>query len=259
MMLHVEIKGQGTDLVLLHGWGMHGGVWRSVCDALAEHCRLHIVDLPGMGHSPPCHPYTLERVAGAVAEYIPPQAVVCGWSLGGEVAMRLALDHPALVGRLILVGSTPCFVNQPNWDCGIDAEVFSSFAAQVAADYHPSMDRFLGLQAFGGESSRQQMRALREHFASRPAPSGQVLRDALTILLETDMREEFAKLPMPLQIVHGNRDTLAPVSAARWMAAQKSRSVLNVIHGASHAPFLSHPGAFVEAVLEFIGTPEHAG
>lgn len=252
MSLHVETRGQGPDLVLLHGWGMHGGVWRGVCEVLEAHFKLHLVDLPGMGHSPACEPYTLQTLADHVARYVPTGAALAGWSFGGEVAMRLALDFPARIRKLVLIGSTPCFVNKEDWKIGVAPEVFGAFAAQVAADYHPSMGRFLGLQAFGGESSRTQMRELREQFASRPEPAQALLQQALTVLLETDLRQDFAKLKPPVQIIHGDRDTLAPVAAARWMAGQLPDATLNVIPGASHAPFLSHPTAFVDAMTGFL-------
>jgi pimeloyl-[acyl-carrier protein] methyl ester esterase len=258
MSLYVEQFGQGPDLVLLHGWGMHGGVWHGVCDALAQTHRVHVIDLPGMGHSATCDPYTLVHLAQVVAGQMPARAAVCGWSLGGQVAMQLALDHPEKVDSLWLVGSTPRFVNQPDWRNGIAADVFREFAAQIAADYHPSMGRFLGLQAFGGDSTRQQMRELREQFAARPAPSPEVLQQALRILLETDLRADISRLTLPTLIIHGNRDTLAPVAAAHWMAAQLPHAQFKEISGASHAPFLSHPSAFLEAAAQFTEL-QHAG
>lgn len=255
MTLHVDITGHGPDMVFLHGWGMHGGVWRGVCDALAEDYRLHLIDLPGMGHSPACQPYTLSRIAEVVAQHVPSQSILAGWSFGGEVAMRLALDFPERLQRLVLIGSTPCFVNQHDWHHGVAPEVFRNFAEQVAADYHPSMSRFLGLQAFGGESSRQQMRALQEQFASRPAPALHVMLAALEVLLDTDLRAACTGLHLPVQLIHGNRDTLAPIAAARWMAQHLPDAQLHEIPSASHAPFLSHPAAFVAAIRN----PSHAG
>ena len=248
MSLHVEITGQGPDLVFLHGWGMHGGVWRGLVDALAQDYRLHLVDLPGMGHSPSCQPYTLKQIAEVVAQHVPSRATLAGWSFGGEVAMQLALDFPERLQRLVLIGSTPCFVNQAGWLHGVAPEVFRRFAEQVAADYHPSMSRFLGLQAFGGESSRQQMRELREQFSARPAPVPAVLQEALEILLTTDLRQACLALQMPVKLIHGNRDTLAPIAAARWMAQHLPDAQLHEIAGASHAPFLSHPAAFLAAL-----------
>lgn len=252
MSLHVEILGDGEDIVLVHGWGMHGGVWTSVRDALAQRYRVHVADLPGMGLSPACAPYHLQQLAQELAAIVPPQATVCGWSLGGQVAMQLALEFPQKIRRLVLVGATPRFVNAQDWDYGVSAGVFSQFAEQVAADYHETMTRFLGLQAFGGESSRALMRELRERFFERPVPGGEVLQQALRILLETDLRGRMAELRLPALLVHGNRDTLAPVAASRWMAERMPGARLRVIDGASHAPFLSHPATFMSELTQFL-------
>ena len=80
--LHIEICGQGAPLVLLHGWGMHGGVWAGVADELARHHQLHVVDLPGYGGSAALTPYTLETLAARLIDALPPHFDVCGWSLG---------------------------------------------------------------------------------------------------------------------------------------------------------------------------------
>lgn len=252
MSLHIETLGSGEDIVLLHGWGMHGGVWDGVRDALAEGHRVHVVDLPGMGWSAPCQPYDLSTITQVLAQAMPPRATLVGWSLGGQVAMQWALDHPQQVERLVLVGATPRFVNGGDWQCGVAAEVFNAFAAQVAADYHDTMTRFLGLQAFGGESSRGVMRELRERFFARPVPEGAVLQAALGILLETDLREALPALQQPTLLIHGNRDTLAPADASRWMATQLPDVQLRVIEGASHAPFLSHPTTFIDELQRFL-------
>lgn len=258
MSLFVETSGSGDDVVLIHGWGMHGGVWSEVRDALARQHRVHVIDLPGMGWSSACSPYNLQQLAAELTEALPPQATVCGWSLGGQVAMRLALDYPDRVGKLVLVGATPRFVNGGDWTTGVAAEVFDQFAAQVAADYHDTMTRFLGLQAFGGESTRTLIRDLRERFFARPAPAGEVLQQALCILMDTDLRDEVANLRMPVLLIHGNRDTLAPDEASRWMAGRLANPTLRVIAGASHAPFLSHPATFLSEVTQFIERTESA-
>ncbi|MEZ5623317.1 MAG: alpha/beta fold hydrolase [Nitrosomonas sp.] len=56
--MHCEILGNGPDLVLLHGWAMHGGVWRGVREQLAMKYRVHLFDLPGHGLSPMLEPGT---------------------------------------------------------------------------------------------------------------------------------------------------------------------------------------------------------
>jgi pimeloyl-[acyl-carrier protein] methyl ester esterase len=252
MSLHLETVGQGPDLVLLHGWGMHGGVWGPVVEALADSFRLHLLDLPGLGHSGSITPYTLDSLVGAVAEIAPARAAVCGWSLGGQVALRWALTRPQQIEKLVLVGTTPCFVSGADWDAGIDAEVFRQFAAQVQQDYRATLSRFLALQAHGGDASKDTIRHLREHFFERGAPDPEMLQRGLQILLQTDLRNDIANVARPALVLHGDRDRLAPVKAGRWLSRHLPEAQLRVCAGASHAPFLSHPTWFVVALKEFL-------
>ena len=89
MSVHVESVGRGRPLVLLHGWGMHSGLWSPLLPWLIESYRLHLVDLPGHGYSdalvtPP--PLSLRRVVEAVELAMaetPAPLMILGWSLGG--------------------------------------------------------------------------------------------------------------------------------------------------------------------------------
>jgi len=263
--LHVEIIGTGPNLVLLHGWGMNGAVWQPLVKRLSKLFTLHIVDLPGMGLSRPIEPFHLHAVAEKVAEILPANADIVGWSLGAQVAMRIALDYPDLVRRLVLVGATPCFVNRSfdqisveyksTWDVGIEPEVFGNFADNVNEDYHKTMTQFLTLQCMGANDARSTVKLLRNKFAERPTPTSQTLYRALDILLETDLRAEIEHIRKPTLLVHGDRDTLAPVQAAHWMMKTLPVGFLRVMSGASHAPFLSHQEQFIDAIVQFLEPP----
>ncbi|MEQ1488816.1 MAG: pimeloyl-ACP methyl ester esterase BioH [Methylotenera sp.] len=265
--IHIESIGSGPNLVLLHGWAMNGAVWQPLVKSLSKQFTLHIVDIPGMGSSRPLEPYHLHIIAEKIAEMIPANADLVGWSWGGQVAMRLALDHPDAVRRLVLVGSTPCFVNKsaiknntdtlPDWNAGIAPEVFSKFADNVDADYHKTMAQFLTLQCMGDTSARSTVRLLRKKFEERPAPTTQTLLKALAILLDTDLRAEVASLRKPTLLIHGDRDTLAPVQAAHWMMQNLPVGYLRVMAGASHAPFLSHQEQFIDALVQFLEPASH--
>lgn len=250
--LHVEVSGHGPDIILLHGWGMHGAIWGHTVDCLAASHRVHVVDLPGMGHSAPITPYTLDALADTLVAMLPGPATVLGWSLGGLLAMQMAARQPDQVQRLILVGTTPKFVQDTGWACGMPGDVFIGFAEQVTADYLSTMQRFLALQAFGNATSRDLLRELRARFHAGPLPDQQALQQALAILLGSDLRRLATQLQQPALVLHGDRDTLAPVAAASWMQAQLPQAELAVIAGASHAPFLSHPRQFMQAVNRFL-------
>lgn len=255
--IHQDIIGKGQPLVLIHGWGMHGGVWQPLVKKLSQSFELHIVDLPGMGLSHDMVAENLDDMVAALLPVLPPRANVLGWSLGGLVAMRLAMQHPTLVEKLVLVGSTPRFVNtapdDPQaWQYGMAAAVFQKFAQQVGADYAATLIKFLTLQCMGANDARSTIKQLRQALAGRPVPSALALESALNVLLQNDLRSDLPVLQQPVLLIHGDRDTLAPVQAANWLVQHLPHASLRVIAGAGHAPFLSHTAQFIESVHDFL-------
>ncbi|HUW51169.1 MAG TPA: pimeloyl-ACP methyl ester esterase BioH [Sulfuricella sp.] len=252
MKLHIETIGAGPDLALLHGWGMHGGVWDGVRDTLARRFRLHVVDLPGYGVSPAIEPCTLESIARNVAAVLPDKTHVCGWSLGGQVALEMALLFPEKPASLVLIATTPCFTVQDDWPWAVPREVLLGFVAALETDYEGTLKRFLALQARGDDEVRMVLKRLRDGLFAKGRPSEEVLRAGLAILLESDLREQAAMIKTPTLLLHGERDMLTPVGAAHWLAERMSAARLEVVAGAAHAPFLSHPEKFTEIVAGFL-------
>ena len=252
MSVHVEIIGQGQPLVLIHGWGLHSGVWQPLIKRLASKYMLYLVDLPGHGSSRPIEPFHLHAIADEVSQQIPGVSDILGWSLGGLVAQRIALNQPDRIRRLILCGTTPCFVNKVGWFAGIDSSSFEAFADNVSHDYKAAMLQFLTLQCMQSSDRRSTIKQLRASFETRPTPTQTTLGRALNILLDSDLRHEVADIRKPTLLIHGDRDTLAPVQAAHWMMQQLPIGFLRVISGAAHAPFLSHSEQFIETLNQFL-------
>jgi pimeloyl-[acyl-carrier protein] methyl ester esterase len=250
--VHLQIQGQGPPLILLHGWGLHGGVWETTAAALAHEYRVIRVDLPGFGASAPLRtPYTAETLADAVATAVPEPAIWIGWSLGGLVALAAAA-RGAPVEKLVLVGATPRFVQAPDWPAAVAPEVLSAFAAELETDYQATVLRFLALQARGSERAREELRSLREMVLARGAPSLAALRGGLAVLRDSDLRPSLPALHLPALVIHGERDVLVPLAAAQTMMSTLPRARLAQLAGAGHAPFLSHPDAFTETLLSFL-------
>ncbi len=250
--MHIDITGNGPPVVLIHGWGLHGGVWARTAKALAGHHTVLSVDLPGFGASAPLDvAYTATALAQAVATRVPADAAWVGWSLGGLVALAAAgMGVP--MGRVALVGATPRFVQAPDWPDAMAGEVLAGFAADLAADWRAAVSRFLALQARGSERARDELRALREMVFARGEPTAQALRGGLDVLRDGDLRDVLARVQVPALVIHGRRDTLVPPAAAAETMRRLPRARLALIDGAGHAPFLSHPDQFEQTLAAFL-------
>jgi pimeloyl-[acyl-carrier protein] methyl ester esterase len=254
MTLYIETQGQGPDLVLLHGWGLHGGIWEGIAPPLARDFTLHRVDLPGHGRSANlAGDYTLEAVAEAVLAAVPTQAHWLGWSLGGRVAMQAALLAPARISKLIAVAASPRFLAEPgsHWP-GVEPQVLEGFARGLEQDYRKTLQQFLAIQALGSERAKQEIRLLREGLFAHGEPALAALRGALGILQSADLREQLPAIHCPTLFLAGERDTLMPVEAAQLSAQMIPHARLEVVAGAGHAPFISHPDIFLHHVRQFL-------
>ncbi|MCV2885828.1 pimeloyl-ACP methyl ester esterase BioH [Aestuariibacter sp. AA17] len=248
--LFTETRGNGPDLVMLHGWGVNSGVWQPISHLLQDHFRVTYIDLPGFGRNAhyPIMPYTLNNLSTVVSAYIPSRARVLGWSMGGLLAQHIALTRQDLAG-LITVASTPKFVSEGSWP-GIKPAVLSMFEKQLKGDFTKTLDRFLAIQALGSASAKNDIKTIQHHVEQLPMPSEVALHNGLVILSETDLREKMQTISIPMLQIFGKLDSLVPKAAIELM--QHNQNVTqHIIDHASHGPFISHPEAFIDGLLNW--------
>lgn len=250
--IHVETFGKGPDLVLLHGWAMHSGIWSSVRKRLAQYFRLHLVDLPGHGLSPTPSTNTLntlESMSNIVTEALPESSIICGWSLGGQVAMELALCIPERIKKLILVSTTPSFVQREDWIWGMEADTLNLFIRNLKRDYVSTLNRFLSLQVRGSVNTSVLLRQLRKSVFQEGKLNEAGLQMGIEILFTSDMRKRIKNINKSVILLQGENDVIAYPNAARWMHEHLQGSELIMLPHCGHTPFLSHADQFIASII----------
>ncbi|HIF4731535.1 TPA: pimeloyl-ACP methyl ester esterase BioH [Citrobacter amalonaticus] len=244
-----QTRGEGNcHLVLLHGWGLNAEVWHCISEELSSHFTLHLVDLPGFGRSQGFGAMALEEMAERVLQQAPENAIWLGWSLGGLVASQVALTHPERVQALVTVASSPCFSARDAWP-GIKPDVLAGFQQQLSEDFQRTVERFLALQTMGTETARQDARALKKTVLVLPMPPVDVLNGGLEILKTVDLRESLTSLTLPFLRLYGYLDGLVPRKVVPLLDALWPESESLIFARAAHAPFISHPDAFCQALV----------
>lgn len=250
--LYCTVSGEGRPIVLLHGWGLNGAVWQDLAAALAEDACVCVPDLPGHGRSARLALEGLTETGSTLLGHVQQPAVWIGWSFGALVALALASRWPECVRKLVLIGTNPRFVQGPDWPAAVAMDVFTQFAHDLGRDYAGTLQRFLSLQLGTGPAARPALRRLREAVFAHGLPAPDALASGLRLLAGTDLRGDVPAIRAPALIVHGGRDTLAPLAAGTWLAAALPQARLMSIPDAGHAPFLSHPAVVAAAIREFI-------
>jgi len=248
----VSVDPQKVSCLLVHGWGMNRTVWQPVIEKLPPWIDVRTMDLLGHGQRVDESFSNLLSLANDVKAHCArikkkgQPLILVGWSLGGLACLQMAADSTADVDVFILVSCNPCFVNRENWQYGVDGAVFKQFAQSLKKDFSGTIRRFLSLQVKGSESGREILRDLREKILQQPQPNANSLEAGLTILQNTDLRDQLENVKQPVNWLLGGRDGLVNAKLAKILTQ------VTVFEKAGHAPFLSHTDVFVKRIVKII-------
>ncbi len=250
--LYKEVYGQGEPVIMLHGWAMHTGVWRTFAKALATNRQVVCLDLPGHGLSANVRPYTLESIVDAVCAELPEHAcVLVGWSLGGNVALRLAEKYPHRIKSLVLIASNPHFIKADSW-LGMDSQMLKEFANNLQKNCAQTILRFMNLQVQGMLEAKTSLKEIKIAMQECAFPVPEVLMGGLEILQTVDQRKALSSLKIPVLMILGEQDTLVPVLVGEQCQAQQPRIDLKIIAGAGHIPFITDHNQMLTLIQDFL-------
>ncbi len=239
-------------LVLLHGWGSSAAVFAALAGALAEFADVGTLELPAHGErrAEP-FPRDSQRLLDWLHARVPAGVVLVGWSLGGQLALRLALRHPRHLAALVTIATSPCFLRKPDWPFGMAPSAWDAFRTGLAHDPAAQLARFAALQAHGDRHARELVRELRAAAGAGPESAGELLA-ALDELGASDLREQLAGLRTASLHVLGERDAIVDARVADELLRLQPQASVWVVPGAAHAPLLGAPRALAARIADFI-------
>jgi pimeloyl-ACP methyl ester carboxylesterase len=223
-----EERGQGTALLLTHGYGATSSMWKPQCEALGERFRLIVWDIRGHGRSDAPADESLYSESAAVAS-----AVIGGLSLGGYLSLAFHFAHPRRVRALMLFDTGPGYRSEEG------RRRWNAMSEELARGLDER-----GLAALGGGAEVRTA----EHRSAR----GLALA-ARGILAQRDARviESLPAIAVPTLVLWGERDE-AFVKPGEYMAAKILGATRVVVPSAGHAANLDQPQAFDAAVTSFM-------
>ena len=247
-----------NDLVLLHGWGMNSAVWQPLLGQLQSVFRVTLIDLPGHGYSQEGHSQASKLVNGSLEEWVtaiaamlPEKSILLGWSLGGLVALKLALNNPDKLSGVILMTATPSFMQRDDWACAMEKNTLENFAKNLKENTKSTLNRFLSLQIQGCDDARNLLKQLKSGFSARPQAQQHALETGLSFLHDVDIRDEVAGLSVPSLWVYGEKDTLVPACSSEEIINHLPGATVKQIKGAGHVPFLSHMNETLQEIINW--------
>jgi pimeloyl-[acyl-carrier protein] methyl ester esterase len=259
----VETRGRGPDLVLIPGLASTSAVWKSTADRMADRRRLHLISVRGFGDLPPganARGAIGAAVAAEVRRYLAEaeldRPALIGHSMGGQVALRVAADAPARIGRLMTVDASPFFpaLVSPGATVG-DVEPIAQVAFQAVQflgdDALRTQGRSLGVELGGAADAL---------FGTLGWQGGdrRVLAQALYEVMTVDLRHRLPSITAPVTVVYGwSPDETSPRSRTDSLfrgvyASLPTPATFERIEGAEHMVMIDQPGRFMAAMNRFL-------
>lgn len=253
LRLHVAEAGSGPPLLLVHGLTASHAVWQPTIEAFADRWRVIAPDLPGHGESAkPDAPYTIDFFAGMLRSLARAlevrEAVVCGSSLGGRVALELALYYPAFTRALVLAAPAV------GYSIAMRPVGQALRALTGPRILRASLERFFQQNFHDrtrlGHVARS--RILEERLAAPDFPEfTRAVARSLAGVLRSE-RQPIERVTQPVLVVWGRQDRLVPLRRSVEVLRRIPHARLQVLERCGHLPMLEQPGAFNTVVAEFL-------
>lgn len=253
--IYYEVRGQGPSILFLHDGLLDSTCWDAQFDALSQNYHVIRYDRQAYGRSGiPSVPFSILETAKTLLKHLEiEQAILIGSSIGGTIALHFALAYPAMVQKLIIVGSPVSGMAwSPEFQQRMD-DVFMPMheegnleekAERVADDPY--------LIAPGNTVAREQ---LRQKLRANPRcliGHGQLMKKNLIQFGEFVALERLHEIQVPTMIIVGDSDApdLHTHTAAMQAGIPNAQRV--IIPQAGHYPYIEQPGEFNRLVLQFL-------
>jgi pimeloyl-ACP methyl ester carboxylesterase/tetratricopeptide (TPR) repeat protein len=243
----------GTPVILLHGITDSWRSFERVLPHLPSSLRVIAVSLRGHGGSSRPHAgYRAEDMAGDVdllmeALDLPP-ALVVGHSMGSGVALRLALDHPARVGGLVLVGGSA------SWNQNPVVQEAIAMGTSVQDPIDAAMVREFQLSTLVKPVPPEVVDTAVAESLKLPV---HVWHEAFSALLHHDVVDRLPELRVPVRLIWGEHDTLATRADQEAVLSQVPGARLSVYEGHGHAPHWEDPARVAQEIAAFANAHPH--
>jgi pimeloyl-ACP methyl ester carboxylesterase len=267
----LELEGDGTPIVMFHGYADSADTWRQTLAVLARHGRRAIaVDMPGFGTADPVHPGAvlpqLDEFAVAAARYLagrPRQHVIAvGNSLGGCVALRLAERHRELIGGVVGVAPAGLEMTRLLFIVQRDPVLRSLLALPSpvpGAVMRAAVARLYRQLAFAspGSIDPRVISSFTWHLRQR-SQVARCLDLAHRLLPELRNPFELERISAPVLLVWGDRDRLVFPRGAKRVLEAVPDARLELLEGIGHCPQVEASERFAQLLLDFGGQPAAA-
>ena len=233
-------------IALLHGFTQTAGCWGPFADKLSATHSVVAIDLPGHGGSGEVRA-DLEQTTALVASSIE-RSIVIGYSLGGRIALHLALGHPQLVERLVVIGATGGLDSEEERaERRVADESLADHLEDIGVDVF--LDEWLSQPMFASLTAEQSFRELRATNSAAGLASSLRLCGTGT---QESLWSRLGELTMPVLVIAGANDEKFTHLGHRLVESIGTNASIQLIDNAGHSAQLENPTATASVITKWL-------
>lgn len=255
---NVTVSGHGAQIMMFaHGYGCNQTMWRRVAPAFCDSHRVVLFDHVGCGDSDlgaydPEKYGSLSGYAADVVEILAEmgarETIFVGHSVGAMIGALAAIAAPDRFARLVLVGPSPCYVNDDGYHGGFEASQIDELLAFL--EENPlGWSAHMAPVIVGNRDRPEHAEELRESFC-RMDP--RIAREFARATFTADNRSDLPRVPVDALVLQCSEDPIAPLEVGRYVHAHLPRSRLVVLKACGHCPNLTAPDELIEEITLYL-------
>ncbi|GAB2796543.1 hypothetical protein GCM10027040_23790 [Halomonas shantousis] len=256
---NVKVTGHGTQaMIFAAGFGCDQNMWRFVSPAFTDDYRVVLFDYVGAGASD-TQAYDAQRyselhgyaqdVIDVIAALEVKKVVFVGHSVGCIIGLLASIRHPDLFDRLVMIGPSPCYLNDPlGYTGGFEREALEGLLEMMDRN-NIEWASFLAPVIMQNNDRPELTEELKESFCSTdPA----IARNFAKVTFFSDNREDLPRAPVPALVLQASDDAIAPVAVGEYIHRHMPQSTYKLLKATGHCPHMSHPGEIVRSIREYL-------
>ncbi|HDP77127.1 MAG TPA: alpha/beta hydrolase [Mesotoga infera] len=254
--LFLKIVGEGKPILMIHGFPGSHIEFQELAELLSANRRIYIIDLPGFGLSTASNKgdYSVKGYADLTVDLMDllniEKADIIGHSLGGEIGLNIAYYYPERIESLVLIDASPYGERDFLPDFLSSSKILTWTVMRFFYQTYP-IQRFIYLKKLGDRNNFES-----EEFGKYFALVDRMTASFLYEFMRGNDRGPFSQSLVEIDcsalILWGELDEISPLDYGEKLTRELSNSVLKVIEGAGHAPFIEFPMRVAEEITGFL-------
>jgi pimeloyl-ACP methyl ester carboxylesterase len=252
----MDLTKSGEKVILLiHGLGSNNKIWNFLSESLYRKYNFIKIDLPGHGKSTAANRYfSIKRCAQIIERFLEKigcsNVYVGGLSMGGAIALQLALDFPEKVkGAVLISGWSFC-------DEDFKIRLQSYINILKTNGIQELIDHLILPRHFTKDFALLNPQILHEYKKIKIEQSEETYISSSRACMEFDVREKLIGIKIPLLLIAGEHDVLTPPYHSKIILENTKNSKLSILPNCGHVPFIEKPYEFAFHVADFLSTVE---